>query len=291
MGLEEENRALMEMRIQPLSLRLEHKGSVIERVAVDGKLHLELRFVFAARGAAFIFVARGAAVRHFRTWSCGSSSLHLELRRVPVKDAAMLKSIKGHYRRPEALGNRPKPSVKGNYKRLIDDQRALGKSLVVSPLVNIEGQKPSVITEGQKPSNQVSQDASGQRPSRPRDFYDVENKAAAAAHPTTERLDRAEPAGGGERVAGDEVRAAEEAEEAEEECHNGVCDLLGARGVDVDEAKAKVSGNGGVDDAVPRAEVEDEVVGTEAALGGAREVGEGVQEDHDSGLDLTFGED
>ncbi|KAG2390711.1 uncharacterized protein HKW66_Vig0253510 [Vigna angularis] len=47
----------------------------------------------------------------------------------------------------------------------------------------------------------------------------------------------------------EEVRAAEE---AEEEPHDGVCDLLGARGVDVDEAKAEVSGNGRVDGAVGR---------------------------------------
>ncbi|KAG2384013.1 Plant cysteine oxidase [Vigna angularis] len=93
------------------------------------------------------------------------------------------------------------------------------------------------------------QTASGQRPSRRGDSDNAENKAATAAHPTAERLDEAEPAGGGERVAGEEVRAAEE---AEEEPHDGVCDLLGARGVDVDKAKAEVSGKGGVDGAVDR---------------------------------------
>lgn len=131
------------------------------------------------------------------------------------------------------------------------------------------------------------QAASSQRPSRRGDSDDAENEAAAAAHPTAERLDGAEPAGGGESVAGEEVRAAEE---AKEERHDGVGDLLGARGVDVDEAKAKVSGKGGVDGAVGGAKAEDEVVGTEAALGGAREVGEGVEENRGGRLDLAFGE-
>lgn len=131
------------------------------------------------------------------------------------------------------------------------------------------------------------QAASGQRPSRRGNSDDAENEAAAAAHPTAERLDGAEPAGGGESVAREEVRAAEE---AEEERHDGVGDLLGARGVDVDEAKAEVSGEGGVDGSVGGAEAEYEVVGTEAALGGAREVGKGVQEDRGSRLDLAFGE-
>jgi len=85
------------------------------------------------------------------------------------------------------------------------------------------------------------QAASGQRPSRRGDSDDAENEAAAAAHPAAERLDGAEPAGGGERVAGEEVRAAEE---TEEERHHSVGDLLRARGVNVDEAKAEVGGEG-----------------------------------------------
>ncbi|KOM28013.1 hypothetical protein LR48_Vigan479s000200 [Vigna angularis] len=53
----------------------------------------------------------------------------------------------GHYRRPRALGNSPKPSVKGNYRWLIDGQRALGKSLVANiyrglpPFGNYRGPK------------------------------------------------------------------------------------------------------------------------------------------------------
>lgn len=95
------------------------------------------------------------------------------------------------------------------------------------------------------------QAASGQRPSRRGDSDDAENEAAAAAHPAAERLDGAEPAGGGERVAGEEVRAAEE---TEEERHHSVGDLLRARGVNVDEAKAEVGGEGWVDGAVGGAE-------------------------------------
>ncbi|KOM28014.1 hypothetical protein LR48_Vigan479s000300 [Vigna angularis] len=63
----------------------------------------------------------------------------------------------GHYRRPEALGNSPKPSIKGNYT-------------VKEPSVNLlslitKGQKPSVkafgnyltwvVIEGKKPSNNI----------------------------------------------------------------------------------------------------------------------------------------
>ncbi|KOM25561.1 hypothetical protein LR48_Vigan118s001100 [Vigna angularis] len=63
----------------------------------------------------------------------------------------------GHYRRPEALGNSPKPSVKGNYKRLIDGQRALDKSLVANiyrglpPFGNYRGPKPFGNYQGPKP--------------------------------------------------------------------------------------------------------------------------------------------
>jgi len=52
------------------------------------------------------------------------------------------------------------------------------------------------------------QAASGQGPSGRGDSDDAENEAAAAAHAAAERLNGAEPAGGGERVAGEEVRAA-----------------------------------------------------------------------------------
>lgn len=80
------------------------------------------------------------------------------------------------------------------------------------------------------------------------------------------------------------------AEEAEEEGHDGVGDLLGAGGVDVDEAEAEVGGEGGVDGAVGGAETDDELPGAETALGGAGEVSEGVEEDGGGGLDPTVGE-
>lgn len=58
----------------------------------------------------------------------------------------------------------------------------------------------------------------------------------------------------------------------------------------MDEAETEVSGEGGVDGAVGRAEAEDEVVVAETALGGAGEVGEGVEEDGGGGLDLAVGD-
>ncbi|KHN00789.1 Sucrose transport protein SUC5 [Glycine soja] len=77
------------------------------------------------------------------------------------------------------------------------------------------------------------QAASGQGPSGIGDSDDAENEAAAAAYAAAEQLDRAKPTRGGE-----EVRAAEE---AEEERHGSVRDLLSVRGVDVDEAEAEGS--------------------------------------------------
>lgn len=58
----------------------------------------------------------------------------------------------------------------------------------------------------------------------------------------------------------------------------------------MDEAETKVSGEGGVDGAISGTEAEDEVVGTESSLGGAWEVGEGMEEDGGGGLDLSIGE-
>lgn len=88
-------------------------------------------------------------------------------------------------------------------------------------------------------------------------------------------------------MAGEEVRPAEQ---AEDECHDGVGDLLGAGGVDMDESEAEVGGEGGVDGAVGGAEAEDELERAEAALGRAWEVREGVEENGGSGLDLPVGE-
>ena len=131
------------------------------------------------------------------------------------------------------------------------------------------------------------QAASGERPSGGRSANDAEDESSAPPHSAAERLNGAEPAGGGERVAGEEVSAAEE---SEEERHHRIGDLLGARRVDMDEAEAEVCGEGGVNGAVGGAEAEDEVVRAEAALGGAWEVREGVEEDGGGGLDLAVGE-
>lgn len=56
----------------------------------------------------------------------------------------------------------------------------------------------------------------------------------------------------------------------------------------MDKAKAEVNGEGKVDDAINKPKAEDEVVGTKVALGGAGEVGEGVEE-HGGRLDLAKG--
>ena len=52
------------------------------------------------------------------------------------------------------------------------------------------------------------------------------------------------------------------AQQAKDESHHGVSDLLGSRGINVDETETKVRGESGVDCAVGRAEAEDELVGT-----------------------------
>jgi hypothetical protein len=80
------------------------------------------------------------------------------------------------------------------------------------------------------------------------------------------------------------------AQQAKEERHDRVSDLLGPRGVDVDEAEAEVGGESGVNGAVGGAEAEDELVGAEAALSGAWEVREGVEENGGRRLDLPLGQ-
>ena len=118
---------------------------------------------------------------------------------------------------------------------------------------------------------------------------DPENEATAPSHAPAQRLDRSEPPGGSRRggIAGQEVGPAEE---AEEEGHDGVSDLFGPAGVNVDEAEAKVGGEGGVDGAVGGAKAEDELPRTEAALGGPGDERKGVEDDGGSGLDPAIGE-
>ncbi|KAG2384274.1 uncharacterized protein HKW66_Vig0149630 [Vigna angularis] len=70
--------ALMEIRIQPLSLQFEKRVSV-EIEHIDGA---QGSAVERAAELLFIFATRGATIHLLRTWSCGSSSPfpHLELR-------------------------------------------------------------------------------------------------------------------------------------------------------------------------------------------------------------------
>ena len=55
-------------------------------------------------------------------------------------------------------------------------------------------------------------------------------------------------------------------------------DLFCSRGIHVEEAETEVGGEGGVDRAVDGAKAKDELVKAKAALGGAWEVGEGVED-------------
>lgn len=132
-----------------------------------------------------------------------------------------------------------------------------------------------------------SQAASGQSPSRRRSANDPQNQTSAPSHPTAERLKRAEPSGSRERVARQQVSPAQQ---AKEERHDGVSNLLGSRRVDVDEPEPEFGGELGVDSSVGGAEAENELVGPEPALGGAWEVREGVDEHGGGGLDLSVGE-
>lgn len=77
-------------------------------------------------------------------------------------------------------------------------------------------------------------------------------------------------------------------QQAEEERHDGVGDLLCPRGVNVNEAEAEVGGKGGVDGAVCGAKAEDDLIRAEAPLGGAWEVREGVQDNGSGRLNLPI---
>lgn len=95
------------------------------------------------------------------------------------------------------------------------------------------------------------------------------------AHLMAEGLDRAKPAVGN-RVVGEEVGLTEE---AKEEGHDGIDDLLGEAGINVDDVEVKFSGEGRVNGLVGGAEVEDELPRAEVVLGGAGEEGKGVHKD------------
>lgn len=79
------------------------------------------------------------------------------------------------------------------------------------------------------------------------------------------------------------------AKQAQDQSHDRVRDLLSSRRIHVDEAEPQLSSEGRVDGAVGGAEAEDELVGAEAALGGAGEEREGVEEDGGSGVDGSVG--
>ena len=78
-------------------------------------------------------------------------------------------------------------------------------------------------------------------------------------------------------------------QQPKEESHNRIGDLLCSRGIHVEEAETEVGGKGGVDGAVGGAKAKDELVRAEAALGGAWEVGEGVEYDGGGRLDFAIG--
>ena len=80
------------------------------------------------------------------------------------------------------------------------------------------------------------------------------------------------------------------AEEAEEERHDGVRDLLGAVGVDVDETEAELRGRCGVRGAVGGSQAEQQLPRPEPALRGAREEGQRGEEHGRGGLDVARGE-
>ena len=67
-------------------------------------------------------------------------------------------------------------------------------------------------------------------------------------------------------------------QQPKEESHNRIGDLFCSRGIHVEEAETELGGEGGVDRAVDRAKVKDELVRAEATLGSAWEVGEGVED-------------
>lgn len=79
-------------------------------------------------------------------------------------------------------------------------------------------------------------------------------------------------------------------QQAEEERHDSVSNLLSSRCVNVDESEPEVSSKCGVHSAVGGAETENELVRPEPALGGAWEVREGVNEHRGGGLDLAVRE-
>jgi len=121
---------------------------------------------------------------------------------------------------------------------------------------------------------------------------DAEHEATAAPHATAHGLDGAKPAGGdggrGRRgVAREQVGPAEQ---AEDERHDGVGDLLGAVGIDVDEAESQVGGHRRVGRAVRGAEAEQQLPGPQPALRGAREEGEGGEQHRGGGLDAARGD-
>jgi hypothetical protein len=86
-------------------------------------------------------------------------------------------------------------------------------------------------------------------------------------------------------MAGEEVGVAEE---AEEECHDGVGNLLGAIGVDMEEAEAELGGHDGINNAVEGGEAEQHLRGAESlALRDSREEGEREEQHGDYVLDTA----
>lgn len=79
-------------------------------------------------------------------------------------------------------------------------------------------------------------------------------------------------------------------EQAEDERHDSISDLLGSGGINMDELETEVGSQGRIDSAVSRAEAENKLVGAESALGGTWKERERMEKNSGGCLDLAIGE-
>lgn len=78
-------------------------------------------------------------------------------------------------------------------------------------------------------------------------------------------------------------------EKSKNECHHSISNLLGARNIHMDQSEAEIGGECGVDGAIGGTEAENQLRGAEAALGGAWEERERVEQHGGGGLDSAIG--